>query len=125
MCIRQGAQLPELLKTYQRQTLAVLAALFLLGAGGAVAVATAVAGLEADQASQPITQVREAVNTLPLEPQVLALDAHRLNLFRSDVTRSSDTAETLLRRLGVFDPAAAAFLRADPLTQKHLLGRLA
>jgi len=116
-------QLPELLKTYQRQTLAVLAALFLLGAGGAVAVATAVAGLEADQASQPVTQVREAVNTLPLEPQVLALDAHRLNLFRSDITRTSDTAETLLRRLGVFDPAAAAFLRADPLTQKHVLGR--
>jgi len=87
-------QLPELLKTYQRQTLAVLAALFLLGAGGAVAVATAVAGLEVDQASKPVTQVREAVNTLPLEPQVLALDAHRLNLFRSDITRTSDTAET-------------------------------
>ncbi|NDD12044.1 MAG: M23 family metallopeptidase, partial [Betaproteobacteria bacterium] len=115
--------MPELLKNYQRQTLAVLAALFLLGAGGAVAVATALSGLEAEQARQPVSLVRETVTPLPIKPQTLALDAHRLNLFRSDITRSTDTAETLLRRLGVFDPAAAAFLRADPLAQKHVLGR--
>jgi murein DD-endopeptidase MepM/ murein hydrolase activator NlpD len=46
-----------------------------------------------------------------------------MRLYRSDVTRSTDTAETLLKRLGVVDPAAAAFLRANPLVQQNLLGR--
>ena len=46
-------------------------------------------------------------------PQVEALDAARFNLFRTEVTRATDTVEALLARLGVDDPAAAAFLRSD------------
>lgn len=46
-----------------------------------------------------------------------------LRLYRSDVTRTTDTAELLLKRLGLFDPEAAAFLRADSLVQQTLLGR--
>ncbi len=46
-----------------------------------------------------------------------------MRLYRSDVTRSSDTAEALLKRLGVFDPEAAAFLRTDVHVQQTLLGR--
>ncbi len=34
-------------------------------------------------------------------------------LFRTEITRSSDTAEALLRRLGIDDPAAAAFVRGN------------
>jgi murein DD-endopeptidase MepM/ murein hydrolase activator NlpD len=47
-----------------------------------------------------------------------------INLYRSDLTRSSDTAETLLKRVGIVDPEAATFLRIDVLAQKHLLGRV-
>ena len=36
--------------------------------------------------------------------------------------RRSDTAEALLARLGVNDPAAAAFLRRDPLVRSQVLG---
>ena len=38
-------------------------------------------------------------------------------------TRSSDTADSLLKRLGAFDPAAAAFLRQDSVVQQTLMGR--
>jgi hypothetical protein len=37
--------------------------------------------------------------------------------------RSSDTAESLLQRMGVADPAAAAFLRRDNTVRQNLLGR--
>ena len=44
-------------------------------------------------------------------------------LYRTDTTRSSDTADTLLKRLGVDDREAATFLRSDALVQQILLGR--
>ena len=46
-----------------------------------------------------------------------------LTLFRSDLTRSNDTADTLLKRLGVDDAAAAAFIRTDKSSRDALLGR--
>jgi murein DD-endopeptidase MepM/ murein hydrolase activator NlpD len=46
-----------------------------------------------------------------------------LSLYRSDVTRNSDTADLLLRRLGVRDAKAEAFLRIDPVARKVLEGR--
>jgi murein DD-endopeptidase MepM/ murein hydrolase activator NlpD len=52
-----------------------------------------------------------------------AVDIAALTLYRSDTTRSSDTADTLLRRLGIDDAAAASFLRSDALTRKSLWGR--
>ena len=50
-------------------------------------------------------------------------DAPSFSLYRSDVTRGADTAESILQRLGVADPAAAAFLRADTTVRQQLLGR--
>lgn len=99
------------------------AAALLLLSGGAYAVASAVVSLGPDVSQLPIHEVSQAVNPLPLQPQSDALDAHQFRLYRSDVTRSSDTADTLLKRLGIDDPAAAAFLRADPNAQQALLGR--
>jgi len=59
---------------------------------------------------------------LPLQQQAEALDAHRFSLFTNEAVRSSDTAESLLARLGVNDAAAAAFLRQDPLARSLVLG---
>jgi murein DD-endopeptidase MepM/ murein hydrolase activator NlpD len=51
------------------------------------------------------------------------LAEHTLALYRTDLTRSSDTADSLLKRLNVSDAAAAAFLRSDPTARKLLEGR--
>jgi hypothetical protein len=50
-------------------------------------------------------------------------DTGGFSLYRSEQVRSTDTAESLLQRMGVADPLAAAFLRRDTLVQRNLLGR--
>lgn len=111
----------QLAQRHPRRITAVLAALLLGGGGGAFAFA--VAALAPDAAELPVRQVIEAVEPLPLQAQAETLDLHRFNLFRSDVTRANDTADTLLKRLGLDDPAAAAFLRSDATTRQALIGR--
>lgn len=109
---------------HPKRVMGAVAAALLLGGGGAYAVASAVVSLGPDAEQLPVREVREAVSPLALEPQSEALDLHRFRLFRSDITRSTDTADTLLKRLGINDPAVAAFLRADANVQKTLLGRV-
>jgi murein DD-endopeptidase MepM/ murein hydrolase activator NlpD len=92
----------------------------MLGGGGG---AFAVASLAPDASQLPVREVLEAVQPLPLQAQKEALDLHSFKLFRSGVTRTSDTAETLLQRLGMVDAAAAAFLRNNPDARQALLGR--
>ncbi len=67
--------------------------------------------------------VTEDVTHDDIPAQLEALAEHELELHRSDLTRASDTADSLLRRLGVADPEAAAFLRKDPVARKLLEGR--
>jgi len=109
---------------HPKRVMGAVAAALLLGGGGAYAVASAVVSLGPDPGQLPVREVLETVSPLALEPQSEALDLHRFRLFRSDLTRSTDTADTLLKRLGINDPAAAAFLRADANVQKTLLGRV-
>lgn len=84
--------------------------------GGAFAVAS----LDAGVANMPLRQVVETVNTRSL-PSMWADKS--LQLFRSDLTRSSDTADSLLARLGVNDPQAAAYLRNARTARQQLIGR--
>jgi murein DD-endopeptidase MepM/ murein hydrolase activator NlpD len=107
------------LEHHPKQATALIAAL-LLGGGGA---AFAVASLQPEPVDVTVRQVLEAVQPLPIADQVQALDAHTFNLFRTETTRSSDTVETLLARLGLDDLAAAAYLRNEPLFRSELLGR--
>lgn len=95
--------------------IATAVAMLLLGAGGG---AFAVANLTSDATPPQVQQIIEPVALTPQAP-VLA----PLNLYRSETTRSSDTADTLLKRLGIDDPQAARFLREDSLTRQLLLGR--
>jgi murein DD-endopeptidase MepM/ murein hydrolase activator NlpD len=106
------------LEHHPKHVTALIAAL-LLGGGGA---AFAVAALDAEPADVQVRQVLEAVRPLPVEDQLQALDLQGINLFRTDTTRANDTAEALLSRLGVDDPAAAAFLRKDANFRAQLLG---
>jgi murein DD-endopeptidase MepM/ murein hydrolase activator NlpD len=108
-----------LFRTYPKQITATMAGLFLFTGGGAFAVAS----LGPDAADLPVTQVFEAVTPLPFAEQIEALDSHHLTLFRTEITRSSDTAEALLQRLGLADPAAAAFVRGNAEARAALLSR--
>lgn len=73
--------------------------------------------------------VREILEDLALpqstegKPAFAALPVAPLTLFRTTTTRSNDTAETLLKRLGLFDSAAAAYLRSNKDLHQSLLGR--
>lgn len=100
---------------HPKRVTSAIAAL-LLGGGGA---AFALASLAPDAADLPVRQVIESV-----QPAVSASIAAQpvLNLYRTDTTRSSDTTDTLLKRLGVDDAAAARFLRGDALA-RQMLGR--
>jgi murein DD-endopeptidase MepM/ murein hydrolase activator NlpD len=106
-------------RTYPKQIMAVIAALLLSAGGGAFAVAS----LGPDASELPVKQVFESVPHLPFADQMEALDSYGFTLFRTEITRSSDTAEALLRRLGIDDAAAAAFLRSNPDARTALLSR--
>lgn len=92
--------------------------------GGFAVTAFGIAPLAPDAENLPQRVITESVQTLDLEEQLTALATHELALVRNDLTRASDTADSLLRRMGAFDPAAAAFLRNDPLGQRVLKGRV-
>lgn len=106
------------LEHHPRHVTALIAALLLGGGGGAFAVAS----LGPDAAALPVRQVLEAVEPLPLQPQVDALDTHSFSLYTSEAVRPSDTVETLLSRLGINDAAASAFLRQDSALRTQVLG---
>lgn len=113
---------------YPKRLVAAIASMLLLGTGATYAVANF--GPDASAIAQ--RQVVETVHaTFPTAPLVSASDeaadadlrGQAMRLYRSDTSRSNDTAEALLKRLGIFDPKAAAFLRAEPKVLQHVLGR--
>lgn len=98
--------------------------LLVLGTG---VTAFGVAPLAPDAAALPKSTVVEAIDSPglrdSLNSQASLLDALDWQLHRSELTRASDTADSLLARLGLNDAAAAQFLRNDPLARQILQGR--
>lgn len=76
-----------------------------------------------DSTPKNLQLVTESVSPEGLAEQAEALADYEMLLHRSDLTRSTDTADTLLRRLGVTDPEASAFLRKNPVARTILAGR--
>ena len=112
--ISQGIQ------KHPKRITALVAALLLTGGGGAFAVAS----LAPDPADLPVRMIEQPIESLASGTTLAALtEQPGFSLFRSEQVRSSDSAESLLQRLGVADPSAAAFLRRDSATQRNLLGR--
>lgn len=109
----------NLLRRHPKRITGTLAAL-LLGTG---VTAFGVAPLAPDAADLPVRQVLEAVQSLPTETQTEALGNFQFKLFRSETTRSTDTADALFQRLNIDDAAAAAFLRSDANGRLSLTGR--
>lgn len=108
-----------LAQRHPKQLTAALSALLLSGAGATFAVAS----LAPDAADLPVRTLVENVTPLPFLGQTDALQSQAMRLYRSDATRAADTPETLLKRLGVYDPQAAAFFRSDNTVQQTLMGR--
>ena len=113
------SSLAESLRHHPKRVTASLAAL-LLGTG---VTAFGVAPLAPDAADLPVRQVLESVQALPTHTQTDSLGDFRFSLFRTESTRSSDTADAILKRLNISDPVAAAFLRRDANAQLILAGR--
>lgn len=105
------------------RTLGIAAASLVVFSGGAYAVAAAVVSMAPDVSHVQVREVTQAVSPQPVEDQIAAQASQHYSLYRSDTTRATDTAESLLRRLGVDDAQAADFLRRDPLAYRNLLGR--
>jgi hypothetical protein len=113
------AQAGRFITTHPRSTTAAV----VLGLAGFGVTAFGIAPMASDPSGRPQRLVTENVNPENVQAQLDALAEHELELYRTDLTRGSDTADSLLARLNVSDAAAADFLRTDPLARRLLDGR--
>ena len=91
---------------------------------GTFAVAAfGIAPLAPDAAQLPQRLITEALQVPGLDRQLGELAEQVLELNHSDLTRGSDTADSLLRRLGISDPVAAAYIRSDRDARRLIDGR--
>jgi len=111
--------LKAFVERHPKHVTAVVAAVLLGGGGGAFAVAN----LGPDASNVPVRTLVETLETPNLDQQVAALEQKTLKLYRNDITRGTDTAESLLRRMGLVDSAAATFIRQTPEARQALLNR--
>jgi murein DD-endopeptidase MepM/ murein hydrolase activator NlpD len=103
--------------------LAAAVAVLLLSMGGG---AFALASIESNSKEVVVREILEDLavpNSVEGKQTFAALPTAPLTLFRTTATRANDTAETLLKRLGIFDSAAAAYLRSNKELHRVLLGR--
>lgn len=101
--------------------MAFVCGIFMLGGGGAFAVANMQAG-SAEEVTQRM--VTSDVSSLVTGQNLSSLVGQQnFLLYRSERLQANDTAESLLERLGVSDPSASAFLRRNALVNQNLWGR--
>ena len=98
--------------------MAVAAIVLSLAGGGALAIA----GFDTSLDNTPVRSVLETVTALT---QSSDPSDKALLLFRSDLSRTHDTADSLLNRLGVNDTQAASYLRTSSVARQNLIGRAA
>jgi hypothetical protein len=97
--------------------------LAIAGLTGFAVTAFGIAPLAPDAAMLPQRWLSETVQPFGVTEQLDALAQHELVIWRSEVTRGSETADSLLRRLGVLDPQALHFLRTDLHARQLTQGR--
>ncbi len=100
-----------------------LSASFVLVLGGFAAAAFGVAPLLPDPAALPQRLVIDTVAPQGMSSQLEALADQDLELWRSDLTRRGEGVDSLMRRLGVSDAEAMAFMRSDPTMRSVFDGR--
>lgn len=114
------ARLAQSFQRHPKRITAAIAGLLLTAGGGAFAVAS----LDSEASALSVRTVISPVSSL-VEGSTLAELTSNVDyaLYRSEYTRYTDTAESLLQRLGVADPEAEAFLRTTAQVRQHVLGR--
>jgi len=70
-----------------------------------------------------VTTLHEAIALPDLGTRLAEADTQPLRLYRNELTRNSDTVDSLLNRMGAHDLATAEFLRNDPIASTVLQGR--
>ena len=95
----------------------------MIGLAGFGVTAFGIAPMAPDAADIPKRLVTEIVVSDGIQSQLDALAEHELELYRNDLTRASDTVDSLLSRMNVSDAEAALFLLNDPTARKLLEGR--
>ena len=100
-----------------------LSAAVMLGLAGFGVTAFGIAPMAPDAADIPKRLVTEIVVPDGIQSQLDVLAEHELELYRTDLTRASDTVDSLLKRLNVSDAGAAQFLRSDTTARRLLEGR--
>jgi murein DD-endopeptidase MepM/ murein hydrolase activator NlpD len=114
------ARLSLLVQNHPKRVTTGLAAMLLTGGGAAFAVAS----LDSTQQDVQVRTITQPVASLADGSTLADLaDLNHFTLFRSDYTRSTDSAESLLQRMGIADPVASSFLRSDDMVRQHMLGR--
>jgi murein DD-endopeptidase MepM/ murein hydrolase activator NlpD len=108
----------RVLSRHPRRIMAGVGAL-LLGTG---VTAFGIAPLAPDASRLPVSQVVETLSIAPFPSDALTAQVP-LTLYRSDTVRRDDTAQSLLKRLGVDDREAETFLRKNMTAQQLLAGR--
>jgi murein DD-endopeptidase MepM/ murein hydrolase activator NlpD len=103
-----------------RKRVATLSSLLL---AGTAITAFGIAPMAPDAAQLPRRQVIEAIDPPGLPAQLLALASHELVLSRAEQTRAGDNAEAILRRLGIYEPQLATFMRQNNDSRRLFEGR--
>jgi murein DD-endopeptidase MepM/ murein hydrolase activator NlpD len=109
-------RLTEFQRRHPQRILAAVGGLLLVGGTASYAVAT----LGPDAARMPVQQWVQPLSLNLPQNEAGVADLH---LYRSDLTRKNDTADSLLQRLGVLDASAAEFIRKTPAARSQLLGK--
>ena len=114
------AQLINTAQKHPKRVAAALAVMLMTGGGAAFAVAE----LGPNPSDMPVQTVEYAVPSLASDISIADLvDGPGFSLYRTDEVRGNDTPESLLRRLGVADPAAAAFIRSTAKARAAIIGK--
>ena len=91
---------------------------------GFAATAFGIAPLTAPTIKQPLHRVVvEDLGSIDTREQLTLIAETEQPILRNDLTRTTDTANSLLTRLGVIDNQAASFIRSDAMARKLLIGK--
>ena len=90
---------------------------------GFAATAFGLAPMVPDASEMPRRVVTESLAGIDVDQQIAQLEVQEMELFYGDVTRGSDTFDSLLKRLNISDISATDFLRTDAIAKRMLAGR--
>lgn len=109
-----------ILSSHHRRSLMTLLLIALAGFG---ATAFGVAVNTPEPVLTSLGLISEPISTLDTDAQLEALAQHRLDAYRTDLTRPGDSAAALLGRLNITDPAAVRFFQDDATSRSLFDGR--